>query len=157
SFDLEPGYEDPGSILAGDFGSQVFISEDGGETWALVGAGTTTGCAAVLTGTNKTWVAFDPDYATNDTIYAAAGSVIARCTIDTELTWAKQEWVELCDGLNDAHGIKAVGDTVLYVTDDDQVEDDECTGPPLLEGGAATCLPLTTPAVKVSVVASSMS
>jgi len=145
SFDLEAGYEDPGWVLLGDDDSRVYISEDGGEEWDLVGAGTTTGCQAVLdAGEEDTFVAFDPDYATNDTIYAAAGSVIARCTIDPDVTWAKQEWAVLCahdvtnGGDLEAAGIKAVGDTVLYVTDRQSTDDDECSGP---GNGEPTCLP----------------
>jgi hypothetical protein len=118
SFDLEPGYEDPGTVLLGDNMSQVYISEDGGEEWDLVGD-----CATVLGGTNPTWVAFDPGYATNNIIYAAAGEVIARCTIDWDEDWVDQEWEELCDQLGEAWGIKAAGDTALYVTDVAQVEE----------------------------------
>jgi hypothetical protein len=114
SFDLEPGYEDPGTVLLGDSESQVFISEDGGEEWDLVGD-----CEDVLDG--DVWVAFDPGYATNNIIYAAAGTVIARCIIDWDEDWVDQEWEEICGALGEAWGIKAAGDTVLYVTDADTV------------------------------------
>ncbi|GAH72732.1 unnamed protein product, partial [marine sediment metagenome] len=67
SFDLEPGYEDPCTIILGDDSEQVFISEDGGEEWDLVGD-----CATALGG-GDTSVVFDPAYATSDIIYAAAG------------------------------------------------------------------------------------
>jgi photosystem II stability/assembly factor-like uncharacterized protein len=120
SFALEPGYTDPGSVLLGDNLSQVWISEDGGETWDLVGD-----CATVLTGTNYTWVIFDPGYATNHTIYAAAGSHIARCIIDPSLDWADQTWKDIgydyCGDsittLESASGIAIAGDTALYVAD----------------------------------------
>jgi len=113
SFDLEPGYEDPGTVLLGDNLSQVFISEDGGETWDLVGD-----CQDVFVTTDQaTSVAFDPDYATNHTIYAAAGNVIARCIIDPEADWADQEWEEIYSNSGDVYwGIQDVGDTALYVT-----------------------------------------
>jgi hypothetical protein len=116
SFDLEPGYEDPGTVLFGDDMGQVWISEDGGETWDLVGTGTTTGCKAVL-GANNAWVAFDPGYATNHIIYAAAGDNIARCVIDPDEDWVDQEWDWLCGEAGDEYiGIETVGDTALYVT-----------------------------------------
>jgi hypothetical protein len=120
SFALEPGYEDPGSVLLGTDESEVFISEDGGETWDLVGDWTD-----VFDADKDAYVIFDPGYATNHIIYAAAGATIARCTIDPDADWADQEWKEInFDFYGDpiyldvAHGIQAVGDTALYVTDD---------------------------------------
>jgi photosystem II stability/assembly factor-like uncharacterized protein len=112
SFALEPGYEDPGSILLGDNNGQVFISEDGGETWDLVGEAIV---GSVMY--YPVWVTFDPGYATNHIIYAATGKVIARCIIDPDLDWADQTWEEICSGLNVADGIQVAGDTALYVTD----------------------------------------
>jgi len=129
SFALEPGYEDPGSILFGDEANQVFISEDGGEEWDLVGD-----CVAVLTG-HDTFVVFDPAYATNDIIYAAAGTVVARCIIDTDAAWADQAWEVICDNLGYAKGIKAAGDTALYVTDGDITDDCEVTTDPCCDDG----------------------
>jgi hypothetical protein len=119
SFALEPGYTDPGSVLLGDSKSQVWISEDGGETWDLVGTP-----SDVFSGSNPTWVIFDPGYATNHTIYAAAGSHIARCVIDPTLDWSDQTWedigYDICGGtidLHEASGIAVAGDTALYVAD----------------------------------------
>jgi hypothetical protein len=121
SFALEPGYEDPGTVLLGTSKSEVFISEDGGETWDLVGDFTD-----VYTGTAApTWVTFDPGYATNHTIYAASGDAIARCIIDPTADWADQEWETIytipeCPPTGTefmAWGIVATGDTALYVTD----------------------------------------
>ncbi len=144
-FALEPGYTDPGSVLLGDDLSQVFISEDGGETWDLVGD-----CADVLDptdGTYDTWVIFDPGYATNHIIYAAAGHNTARCIIDPDEDWADQEWELLCDDLYDATGIAVTGDTALYVADNDDVDyptlddpvDDEHEGV-IYEGGVLRSL-----------------
>jgi len=120
SLALEPGYEDPGSVLLGDDLSQVFISEDGGETWDLVGDWTD-----VFDADEDAYVIFDPGYAINHIIYAAVGDTIARCIIDPDEDWADQEWEEINFGfygdpisLDVAHGIQAVGDTALYVTDD---------------------------------------
>jgi len=133
SFDLEPGYEDPGSILFGDDDSQVFISEEGGEEWDLVGD-----CATVLTGTNNTSVVFDPDYATNGIIYAAAGDVIARCIIDTAAVWADQAWEEIYTSSGDVYwGIVAAGDTALYVGDKAEVD---TTGSEFDDGGVLRSL-----------------
>ncbi|GAG33496.1 unnamed protein product, partial [marine sediment metagenome] len=117
SFALEPGYEDPGSVLLGDTESRVYISEDGGEEWDLVGD-----CATVLTDTEDTYVVFDPAYATSGIIYAAANDIIARCIIDPDADWADQEWEEICDHDGYAAGIAAAGDTALYVTDSDNAE-----------------------------------
>jgi hypothetical protein len=124
SFALEPGYTDPGSILLGDSESQVFISEDGGENWDLVGTP-----SDVFNSGEDTWVIFDPGYATNHIIYAAAGDMIARCVIDPEADWADQEWEEIfclptCpEGAEfNAAGIAVAGDTALYVTDGGDVE-----------------------------------
>jgi hypothetical protein len=124
SFALEPGYTDPGSVLLGDDESQVWISEDGGETWDQVGD------LATLVGNNcdSTWVIFDPGYATNHTIYATAGSHIARCIIDPTLDWSDQEWKDIgydyCGvpiDLEEASGIAVAGDTALYVADNSPV------------------------------------
>ncbi|MBA7661091.1 hypothetical protein ES703_69103 [subsurface metagenome] len=143
SFALEPGYEDPGSILLGDWAAQVFISEDGGETWELVGAGTTTGCKAVLEGQGVTeepaWVVFDPGYGTSGdegeyAIYAAAGNVIARCIIDPDEDWEDQEWEEIYTSSDDRYrGMVAAGDTALYVTDSDPA--DTTGDPPVFDDG----------------------
>jgi hypothetical protein len=116
SFDLEPGYEDPGSVLLGTSKSEVFISEDGGETWDLVGE-------LLIGGDAYTSVAFDPGYATNHTIYAAADETIARCIIDPDEDWVDQEWKEIYSSASDVYwGIQAVGDTALYVGDKAQVD-----------------------------------
>jgi len=110
SFALEPGYEDPGSVLLGSDLGRVYISEDGGETWDQVGE-------SIENPDGWTWVAFDPAYATSGIIYAAAHKTIARCIIDPEADWADQVWEVICDNLENAAGIKAAGDTALYVTD----------------------------------------
>jgi hypothetical protein len=118
SFALEPGYEDPGTVLLGDDESRVYISEDGGETWDLISG------AKLPSDYYDTWVAFDPAYATNHIIYAAAGPEIHRCIIDPDEDWADQEWEVICDHGGYASGIQAVGDTALYVTDREST--DEC-------------------------------
>ena len=136
SFDLEPGYEDPGWVLLGDSKSQVYISEDGGEEWDLVDA-------ELLTSNRPTSVAFDPEYATNDTIYAAAGDVIARCIIDPDEDWADQEWEEIgkwtIAETGDVYwGIVAAGDTALYVSDKASV--DTADGVDATDGGVLRSL-----------------
>jgi len=124
-FALEPGYEDPGTLILGDRYSNVSISEDGGETWDLVGD-----LATLVGGSYKTWVVFDP---TADIIYAAAGDTIARCVIDPDADWADQEWEEICTALGQAYGIAAAGDTALYVVDSAEVSYDADTD--LIEDG----------------------
>jgi hypothetical protein len=135
SFALEPGYEDPGSVLLGDDLSGVYISEDGGETWDLVGDPST-----VFDAEEDTWVIFDPGYPSHPFIYAASGYYIARCEVDFEADWADQTWELICDNLGYAWGIQAAGDTALYVTDDlctDDCEDieDPCCGDDVADEG----------------------
>jgi len=168
-FALAPGYEDPGSILLGDDawygegGSQVFLSEDGAETWALVGD-----CQDVLGFVPdnpfedygfKTYVAFDPGYPTNPNadMYAAAGEMIARCKIDTDEAMADQAWAEIfclpdCPDYGPhypelyASGIAVTGDTVLYVTSGEDVEtliqpgEGECEDTSFINGGVMRSL-----------------
>jgi hypothetical protein len=133
---LEPGYEDPGSILLGDECSNVCISEDGGETWDLVGDFYTD---VMDTSTYATWVVFDPGYATNHIIYAAAGNCVARCVIDPDEDWADQEWEVMCCDImpRTFWGIAAVGDTALYVVDSDEAVYD---GDDIEDGGVLRSL-----------------
>jgi len=118
SMALSPDYDRDSTILAGGDGGKVYLSTDDGETWDLVGEALINDA-----GGYPTWVIFDPGYATNHTIYAATGDVIARCIIDPEADWADQEWELLCDELEYATGIAVAGDTALYVADLDEVED----------------------------------
>jgi hypothetical protein len=114
------------TILVDDSDSSVFLCQvDPDEDWEdqewhLVGD-----CDDVLdsgTAGTRPSAAFDPGYAVTDDagenmIYAAFGSEIARCIIDWDEDWEDQEWTEIYDDLGAAWGIKAVGDTVLYVGD----------------------------------------
>jgi hypothetical protein len=142
-FALEPGYADPGTLIAGDTCCNVAISEDGGETWDLVGDFATDVCEDCM-GTDetgyRTWVVFDP---TADIIYAAAGDAIARCVVDPDEDWADQEWEVLCCDYEEKpptfYGIAAVGDTALYVVDDDCVDYDSETGL-IMDGGVLRSL-----------------
>jgi len=112
SFALEPGYEDPGSVLLGDDESGVYISEDGGETWDLVGD-----LYSLVDIDIDTWVIFDPGYPSNPFIYAAAGDTIARCEVDFEADWADQTWEAICEeALDYASGIQAAGDTAAQMS-----------------------------------------
>ena len=67
------------TILAGDAGSQVFISFDSGDEFEEVSA---SDIAGFVTLANDTYVAFDPRYASNNFIYATSDDVVARCEID---------------------------------------------------------------------------
>ena len=117
------------AILVGDDDSQVFICEvDPDEDWEDQDWDEVGDCQDVLGGSNPTSVVFDPGYAVSDdegenTIFAAAGHVIARCVIDPDEDWEDQEWTEIYDDVGDAWGMKVVGDTALYVGDKAAVDD----------------------------------
>ena len=115
-------------IMVSDDDSQVFFCEfDPDEDWEdqdfdLVGEGTD-GCQDVLTGSNPTSVVFDLGFTVDgdegeNTIFAAAGHVIARCVIDWDEDWEDQEWTEISDDVGNAWGMKVAGDTALYVGDE---------------------------------------
>jgi len=107
------------TVLAGNAGNDVFISEDFGETWDQVGAALTAAAAA------NTYVAFDSDYANTNTIYAASDDVIARFLDTGDLT---EDWENFdvdvdgggVDDFDDAIGILCV-DGVLYAASDNAV------------------------------------
>ncbi len=122
-------------IAVGDSKCQVFFCEfDPDEDWEdqdfdEVGEGTD-GCQDILDCTNKdTSVAFDPGFAVSgddgeNTIFAAAGNIIARCVIDWDEDMEDQEWTEISDDVGNAWGIKVAGDTALYVGDMTAVNDE---------------------------------
>jgi hypothetical protein len=129
AFDITEGTM---TILVGDDECKVFLCEvDPDEDWEdqewhLVGTGTD-GCQDVLDCDNKnTCVAFDPSYANNDKIYAAAGEKIALCEVDPDEEWKDQEWDKKCSSSgSEFWGMVAVGDTTLYVGDKAAVDTDD--------------------------------
>jgi len=131
-FDLSPTIATDDTVIFGDQGGNVFISTDLGATWAEIKDAA--GFVSFHTARADTYVVFDPGYGTADdpgenTIYAAAGSVIGRCTINHDALMATQDWLYLgggypapmadCDAFDLclASGIDASGDTCLYVSD----------------------------------------
>jgi len=113
-FSTSPNFASDDTILLGDNNGQIFISEDIGESWDQVGSALT---PAVLTD-----VTFDVNYGTNDTIYAASGNEVARCVIDTDDSWADQEWKEFTTAKTEldmgfASGLKCSADGTLYAVD----------------------------------------
>ncbi|MBA7607812.1 hypothetical protein ES703_14981 [subsurface metagenome] len=112
-FDLSPNIANDSSVLFGDDNGQVYLSGDLGATW------TTWVTAPIATNAN-TYVQFDPGYGTSgdpgeNMIYAAAGTVIARCDVSKGV-----EAVALFEPIGsagEASGIAAAGDTALYVAD----------------------------------------
>ncbi|MCK4580542.1 MAG: hypothetical protein KAU10_04260, partial [Dehalococcoidia bacterium] len=115
SFRVSPNFASDDTILLGDITGQIFISEDIGESWDQVGD-------AILTSPAQTIVAFDVNYGTNGTIYAAAGDEVDRCVIDTDEDWADQEWKEFTTAkteldMGTASGLRCSADGTLYATD----------------------------------------
>jgi len=110
SLALSPDYENDTTILAGDGDGSIFISEDEGENWEQIGDD--------LAAADDTLVTFDPDYATNNIIYAASGGEIDRCEIDTDEDWEDQKWKEFTVGITDASGIAITSDGTLYASDE---------------------------------------
>ena len=95
SIALSPNYAEDKTVLVGTGNGQVWISKDDGVTFEQV---TAEQAADQLGITGNTLVAFSPNYATDNTIYAAseaAGEGIWRCVIDPEKDMNKQKWVQL--------------------------------------------------------------
>jgi len=103
------------TVLVGDSTSIVSISIDGGEEYEELSDGE----VATLAGANDTYVAFDADYATNDTVYAASGAFVARCEIDPDEDMADQEFDDIgaLGGFAAASGLVVSEDGTLYAAD----------------------------------------
>jgi len=110
------------TLLAGDDESQIFISEDLGETWDEVGD-----LAAEVSSTGDAYACFDTDDPT--TIYAASDDVIARFLDVGELD---EDWevfdtdvdADADNDFNDAVGILCEDGVVYAASDDAMVVDD---------------------------------
>ncbi|MCW4048682.1 MAG: hypothetical protein NWE89_02990, partial [Candidatus Bathyarchaeota archaeon] len=114
AFSVSPNFMSDDTLLVGDDSGQVFISEELGEDWDQVGSELAAGASTIVT--------FDPDYASNDTIYAASGNEIDRCVIDTDDSWADQTWKEFTTAktelnMGTASGLMCSADGTLYATD----------------------------------------
>jgi hypothetical protein len=113
---LSPNFSSDETILAGDDNGSIAISEDMGDTWDVVDKADVLGTAA------NTYVAFDPGYADNMTIYAASGATVERCIIDSGDDWEDQSWKDFDKAialgtLGAASGIAVAADGSLYVAD----------------------------------------
>jgi len=114
SFSVSPNFMNDDTLLLGDDSGQIFISEDLGEEWDMVGD--------ALAADASTIVTFDSGFATNSFIYAASGNEIDRCEIDTGEDWADQEWNEFTTtktllDMGTASGLMCSSDGTLYATD----------------------------------------
>lgn len=139
-FDLSPNVSVDENVLFGDLDGQVYLSQDLGETWGEIKDAITATSFNEDDSSPNTYVVFDPGYATADdpgenTVYAAAGTKVGRCTVDVETSLCAQDWLYLsnspqadCDTFNlcCASGIDIDGDPTLYVAD---CGSDEATGP----------------------------
>jgi len=127
-FDLSPNIGTDTSVLFSDDDGQVFISQDLSTTpWSEI---TDIVGFTSFGGAYNTYCVFDPGYGTagdpgENMIYAAGGSLVGRCNLDSAALWSMQDWVYIstasaaCDPFNLclASGIDAAGDTALYVAD----------------------------------------
>jgi len=104
-------------LLCGDRGdgdegeSRVFISEDLGDEWEMVGEELVDADGDTVS--FLTAVAFDTDYADNAMVYAAAGNAICSFEVGESDDWSD---IENEAGLTVASGI-ATADGCLYVSD----------------------------------------
>jgi hypothetical protein len=146
-FDLSPNIGSDGQVLLGDSCGDVYLSLNIGSTWDRVWTAPGGAPCNVLPN-DWTYVQFDPSYGTGkpdaagiDMIYAAAGSIIARCAVDTDAL-AASCWQTLKNDVCSASGIDANGDTALYVSDSGG--EGQFYGP-WIEGTVALNVPCYTP------------
>jgi len=115
SLAASPNFANDDTLLLGDKNGLIFISENIGEDWDQVGD--------EIVWDGSTYVTFDPNYATNHTIYAASFYVADRCVIDPDEDWEDQEWNEFTTAktglaINEASGIAISDDGTLYIADE---------------------------------------
>ena len=104
-----PDVDTDDTLIFGDRNGQVWISEDLGDEWDQVDV--------TLDAATDTFVAFDPDYSSNGTIFAASGDEIYVC----EEVLDDGEWDLLTDdSLGQASGVAVADDGTLYVLDYDE-------------------------------------
>ena len=123
SFALSPAFDTDDTIILGDDDAQVYLSDDAGESWEIV-------YAAFGDAGDDTYVGFDPDFATNNTIYAAAMERIARYqdVTDEDCLWE----TFTSDNLTTASGMAVVAGNTVYVSDSTAVA---LTGTTPVSGG----------------------
>jgi len=85
SLDLSPNYEQDGTIIAGNNNGWVYLSDDNGNSFEPLPP---TATSPPLSGSIS--VAFDPQFSSNQTVYAAsntAGEGVYRFTIGSSTEW----------------------------------------------------------------------
>jgi len=108
--------------IAGTVASEVYYSEDAGETWDEVGSGGD--FTAATTADVATYVCFDEGNDNTDVIYAASDDVVARfqyLTTDLDEDWEEFDDTVGAVALDDATSI-ACSDGVVYVGNGDDAE-----------------------------------
>ncbi|UCD54449.1 MAG: hypothetical protein JSU76_01880 [Dehalococcoidia bacterium] len=104
------------TVICGDNANQVFLSEDFGETWDMVGDALNATAAAA------TYVGFDTDFGSNNTIYAASDDVVSRFLDITDLD---EDWEDFTlEGQPTTISGLVVADGVVYVSDAAVVDSD---------------------------------
>jgi len=111
---LSPNFATDSTILLGNNNSQVWLSTDAGTNWGLAAVG-----AVASTAVGNTYVAFDPNYATNSIVYAAADDqvdsfVIGIPVLQTTLLSVAVTGAPLV-GATTFSGIVCAADGTLYV------------------------------------------
>ncbi|MFC2012966.1 hypothetical protein ACFLUE_01615 [Chloroflexota bacterium] len=129
SFAMSPAFANDDTLLLADDETNIYISENIGEDWDQIGDR--------LPPDSQTYVAFDPGYTTNNTVYAASHDAVYRCVIDISEDWEDQEWKEFTTAktgldIEDVHGLVVSDDGTLYVADE--------TPAGVTTGGAWRCL-----------------
>jgi len=128
-FDLSLPRGPESDVLFSDAAGRVYISQDMATT-PFAEIADIVGFASFNAGQHNTYCVFDPGYGTagdpgENMIYAAAGTLVGRCNLNSAALWKMQDWVYIstaaaaCDpfDLKLATGIAAAGDTALYVSD----------------------------------------
>ena len=114
SIALSPSFATDGTIIVGDDDGNVYISTDKGVSWG----------APQDVGSGNVWVAFDAQYATNKTIYAATedGDLVSAVVSGKVFTTAGATAVEDASenipnvGEGGFNGIVVAPDNTLYVS-----------------------------------------
>lgn len=128
TFGLDPNNKD--NVLAANEDGVVYLSTNGGRTWKQRPTGAE---VPDLAGGDRTFVAFDPNYAKNNIIYAAdEDGDVYRAAIGTDDEWMEisgddtfDTWPEEILGLESANVVSAANivmspDGTFYITSDDE-------------------------------------
>jgi hypothetical protein len=121
NFALDPNNSD--NILCSNMSGNVYLSTNGGGKWTIQ-----PDAGSELPGDFLSFVAFDPNFASNNFIYAADfDGEVWRCSTETSTSWTRisdrdDTWPELCDGPDSIatasfRDIQVGPDGVLYVVD----------------------------------------